>query len=259
MHWILQEGFHSEHGWSALIETLERFELAHSVHAVIAKVGALTPEPSVTHKNIICVGSYSMRHVAAQNEWHPGVFDLIRQDFDQQKLHWGEYMLNFGSTVSTVREAQFSGERMFVRPTTDSKHFTGRVFSAEEFTAWRDSVCRPNPSHGTSLAPSTMIQISKPVTIFAEYRFWVVKGDVVTQSLYKRGNQVVYSSEVDERLLSFVKERIMEWAPHDTFVIDVCDSAQGMKIVEINTLNSSAFYAADVQRLVLTLENAYTD
>lgn len=45
--------------------------------------------------------------------------------------------------------------------------------------------------------------------------------------------------------------------PHEAFVIDVGDSEAGLKIVEINTLNSSAFYAADVQRLVLALEERF--
>ncbi|MDQ1830369.1 ATP-grasp domain-containing protein [Massilia scottii] len=50
---------------------------------------------------------------------------------------------------------------------------------------------------------------------------------------------------------------IGEWSPHDAFVIDACDCANGMKIVEINTLNSSGFYAADVQRLMLALDLRY--
>jgi hypothetical protein len=142
---------------------------------------------------------------------------------------------------------------MFVRPAHDSKHFSGRIFSASEFTAWQSAVCNLI-SQGTSLTPKTLLQLSNPITIYAEYRFWVVAGEIVTHSLYKRGSQIVYANDVDERLLHFVNERIREWSPHQAFVIDVCDSEKGMKIVEINTINSSGFYAADVQRLVLSLQ-----
>ncbi len=258
MHWILQDGFFSDVGWDSLIANLERFGIDYSVHAVVPKIGELIPEPLIGHKNVICIGSYSMRHVALRNSWIPGVFDLFSQDFEQQREHWGEHMLNFHSVVCSLEDARFSVDQMFVRPTTDTKYFSGRVFDAETFRTWQRTICDLDAKHGTSLTPKTQVQLSNPVAIYAEYRFWVVAGEIVTQSLYKRGSQVMYSSEVDQRVVAFVKARISEWSPHETFVIDACDSERGMKIVEINTLNSSGFYAADVQRLILSLEDRYT-
>ncbi|MBI3229018.1 MAG: ATP-grasp domain-containing protein, partial [Burkholderiales bacterium] len=248
----------SETGWNALIATLERFQISYSIHAVVPKLGELIPETSLAHNNVMCIGSYSMRHVAARNGWTPGVFDLFTQDFEQQRAHWGSHMLNAHAVVCSLQDAIFTEEQMFVRPVHDSKYFSGRVFSANEFRAWQATVCDPTATHGTSLRPDTKIQLSRPVQIYAEYRFWVVQGQLVTQSLYKRGKQVIYASEVDQRVADFVKLRIQEWEPHQAFVIDACDTADGIKIVEINTLNSSGFYAADVQRLVLALEETYS-
>jgi hypothetical protein len=258
MHWILQEGFLSQSGRDSLVATLERFDIHYSVHSVVPRVGQLIPEPALEHRNVICMGSYSMRLAVVRNGWAPGIFDLLAQDFEQQRSHWGEHMLNFRSDVCTLADAKFTEERMFVRPTNDSKYFSGRVFTAPEFHDWRNSIFNSAGGTGTSVVPDTRIQVSKPVDIYAEYRFWVVKGEIVTQSLYKRANQPIYDGHVDERLSRFVQERIKEWAPSEAFVIDACDSANGMKVVEINTLNSSALYAADVQRLVLTLENTYS-
>lgn len=258
MHWLLQRGFLAESGWATLIETLERFEITYSIHDVVPKLGDLLPEPMIRHNNVICIGSYSMRHAAASHGWTPGIFDLYAQDFEEQRSHWGEHMLNYHSTVCTLKDAHVSSGRMFIRPTKDTKYFSGRVFEADEFTRWQASVCAEDAHHNTSLSPTTQIQLARPVQIYAEYRFWVVGGEIITQSLYKRGNQVIYASEVDERVTAFVKDRIREWAPHESFVIDTCDCEAGLKIVEINTLNSAGFYAADVQRLVLALEDRYT-
>lgn len=257
MHWILQNNIFSENGWDVLLDTLERFALPHSIHKVVPFVGELVPEPELTHNNVLCMGSYSMRHAAAKNNWYPGVFDLFDQDFEQQLAHWHDHMLNAGSVVSAFSDATFTEAQMFVRPTNDSKHFAGRLFSREEFETWQRSVCELNLDYGNSLTPQTKIQLAKPITIFAEYRFWIVKGTIVTRSLYKRGDRVMYASDVDERFARYVEERLLEWAPHETFVMDVCDTPDGIKIVEINTLNSSGFYAGDVQRLVLALDEAY--
>lgn len=258
MHWVLQTGFHAEAGWSALLAALERFGIAYSAHAVVPRIGELVPPVDIGHCNAICVGSYSMRHAAARHGWSPGVFDLIHQDFEQQRTHWGRHMLNFDSRIQALRDAQFEGDRVFVRPVADTKHFTGKVFARDDFAQWRDAICAVDAVHGTSLRPETLVQLNAPLSIHVEYRFWVVAGEITTCSMYRRGGQVHYAGDVDHRLSAFVEARIAEWMPHDSFVIDVCDTPEGIRIVEINTLNSSGFYAADVQRLVLALQAAYS-
>ncbi len=53
--------------------------------------------------------------------------------------------------------------------------------------------------------------------------------------------------------------------PLETFVIDVCsvpgegEGRHDIKIVEINTLNSAGYYAADIQKLIMALHTAYSD
>jgi len=258
MHWILQNNIFSETGWDTLLKSLEQFGIPYFEHKVVPFVGDLLPEPQLTDKNVICFGSYSMRHTAKKQGWYPGVFDLFEQDFQQQLQHWSDHMLNADSTVCRFKDALFKHEQMFVRPVNDSKYFAGRVFSRDEFESWQKSVCQLGLDDGTSLSPDTLIQLAPPVKIFGEYRFWVVKNEIVTQSQYKRGDQVIYASHVDDIFKTYVQERIDEWQPHETFVIDVCDTEKGIKIVEINTMNASGFYAADVQHLVMALEHTYS-
>jgi hypothetical protein len=227
------------------------------VHKVVPFVGELIPAPELKDTHVICFGSYSMRHVAKRCGWTPGVFDLFEQDFGKQLAHWGTHLLNAGSVVSTFEDAQFTAEEHFVRPTTDSKCFAGRVFGRDEFTQWQKTVCELGLTDGSSLTPGTEVQLARPIMIHAEYRYWIVKGAIVTRSLYKRGSRVFSSPEVDARIDAYVTERVREWQPHDAFVIDVCDTEEGLKIVELNTLNAAGFYAADVQKLVLALEESF--
>ena len=68
-----------------------------------------------------------------------------------------------------------------------------------------------------------------------------------------------------------MRARIAEWQPHDAFVIDVAevpnlhalrhnlDEPHWLKVVEINTLNSSGFYACNIPKLVMALETAFGD
>lgn len=253
MHWILQENLFKEAEYTQLIAALERFDLPYSSHKVIPFIGELVPPAEPRAEKVICLGSYSMRHSAKAFGWSPGVYDLEPFNFVLQREAWGQAMLNWDSTVCRFADANIEGPT-FMRPIDDSKHFAGRVFEVAEFYEWKRNVCVLEHDYGSSLSKDTLIQLCEPKTIYAEYRFWVVDDKIVTASLYKRGSRVMYSADVDPRFFSYVAAQINLWAPHRAFVIDVCDTPEGLKIVEINTLNSAGFYAGDMQKLVIALE-----
>lgn len=263
MHWILQDNLFNEAAYQTLLDTLQRLHIPYSIHKVVPFVGELMPEPDqleISSFNVICMGSYSLRHQAKRYDWEPGVFDLEYADFRMQKEKWGEHMLNYHSKVVPFKDALFTQEEMFIRPIADSKVFSGALFTREEFAKWHNSVVNLAEDTGTTLTPDTLVQVARPSVIYSEYRFWVVKGDIITASMYKLGRRVIYQ-QIDEAshpdLHQFVAARIKEWEPHDAFCIDVCYVEDGIKIVEINTLNSCGFYAADLSKLVRALEDSF--
>lgn len=262
MHWILQNNIFNEVAFDTLVETLDRFDISYSIHKVIPFIGELEPTANIITKNVICMGSYSLRHLAKRNDWYPGVFDLEPFDFQIQLEHWGDHMLNGDAVVVQFQNVKFD-DLAFVRPIEDSKVFAGALFDWAEFNKWQTKVCVLEEDDGTSLRKNTIVQVCTPKVIHAEYRFWIIKGKIITASMYKRGNKVIYSSEVDSRYYDFVDARIAEWQPLETFVIDVCsipgeDGQVSIKIVEINTLNSAGYYAGNVQKLAMSLHDSYS-
>ncbi len=270
MHWVLQENLYNEQEWINLVAALERFKIPYSVHKVVPFSGELIPPAEPKQEKVICFGSYSMRHAAKTASWNPGVYDLFDTDFRIQQQHWGELMLNNDAVVSKFKNACVIKDS-FVRPVNDSKYFAGAVFSAEEFEAWQTKVCVLHEDYGNSMTEDTLVQVCKPKKIYAEYRFWIVDKRVATASLYKRGDRVIYSSmdTIDKHVFNFVDQVLnttarergvtlsmsaQGWNPHRAYVLDVCETPDGMKIVEINTINASGFYAGNVQDIVLSLE-----
>ena len=262
MHWILQENLFKESEWENLVTCLERFGIPYSVHKVIPFVGQLVPAAEPRQEKVVCFGSYSMRHTARAQGWHPGVYDLFDQDFKVQLRHWGDRLLNHDSRVCAFKDVPLLAQPTFLRPIDDSKYFAGKVFLPEEFNAWKHQVVDLGEDFGNSLTGDTLVQICVPKTIFAEYRYWIVDGRIVSKSMYKRGDKVLYCADVDARFDEFVMRCIGRhdegaapgWEPHRAFVIDVCDTPEGIRIVEINTINAAGFYAADVQEIVMALE-----
>lgn len=258
MHWILQDNLFNEDAYQELVNFLKERGISHSIHKVIPFIGELVPPPELVSKNVICMGSYSLRHSARKYQWNPGVFDLEPYNFIEQRNHWGKEMLNYSSEVLPFGSVVFNESLMFIRPIEDSKAFAGAVFEKEEFEIWQKKVVDDVGYDGSSLTGETLIQVIEPKKIYAEYRFWIVKGEIITASQYKVGSWVVYRTEVDERFYEYVRLRINEWQPHDAFVVDVCDTPDGIKIVEINTLNSCGFYKANIPKLVMALESNFS-
>lgn len=265
MHWILQNNLFAERGWEDLVATLERFNHPYSVHKIVPFVGDIVPDVQPEGK-VICFGAYSLRHLAKARGWTPGVYDLEPYHFEIQREHWGDKMLNYDAEVVPFSHAKFDGAR-FIRPIEDSKSFAGRLFNDDEFEQWQKDVSKLTPEDGSTITGETLIQLCSPKKIYSEYRCWIVDRKIVTISQYKLGNRIVYKN-VDNAegrdacsfAWSVLKGNIFAnttldgWMPQPAFCLDVCETPDGWKIVEINTINSSGFYAANITELVNALE-----
>ena len=108
------------------------------------------------------------------------------------------------------------------------------------------------------LNKNTEIVVSSIKQIYNECRLFIVDGKVVTASMYKAGNRVMGDPNVDQRYLDFTQEMTDIWSPSIGFVMDVADTPNGLKIIEINNLNSAGFYACDTFKIIDSIERLYS-
>jgi hypothetical protein len=261
MHWVIQNNLAFERGTEDLVAFLARAEIPHSLHKVVPFVAEIEPDVNPVG-NVIVMGAYSMRHLARRKGWVPGSFDLASITYEEHIKHWGRYMLNSDAVFCTFAEVPHHlTTEMFLRPSVDSKFFSGMLVTPEEFKVWHHKVVVLEEDEGFSLRGSTHVFLAKPKRIYNEYRVWVVDGKVVTASLYKRGGRPLFHSGVDAHVLAFAADRAKEWNPARAYVMDVATTdetsvpGEGAYIVETNTLNSAGLYAADVCKLVGAIES----
>ena len=262
MHWVLQENIFREKAYDTVLDVCQRFNISHSIHKVVPFVGDIEPDIDPVG-NVICLGSYSMRRTARKKGWFPGVFDLEPINFNMQKKYWGDRLLNFDSVVTRIADAEICDQIAFLRPIEDSKTFPGRIFTSDELEAWKTQLRNLGDVHGYGISEDSLIQVSTPKTIFVECRYWIVKNQIVTSSIYRINGKSFMSNIIPPMFDEYVKSILdycqeINWFPHDAYCLDVCETDSGMRIVEINTLNAAGFYAADVQKLIFTLEEEYS-
>jgi hypothetical protein len=143
-------------------------------------------------------------------------------------------------------------EVKFIRPSKDSKLFNGKLYTKIKWEDTLDSI-----TERLSILPKAAIQVNSPNVIYKEARCWVIDGVIVTSSYYKFGANVMYEEDVEPEGLSFAKEMVDLYQVTDAFVMDICLTPDGWKIVEINCINCSGFYKGDLQKVLIALEDLY--
>ncbi|MEL7214255.1 MAG: ATP-grasp domain-containing protein [Pseudomonadota bacterium] len=261
MQWLLQE-FEDT---LKLAETLEHLSIPYSSHKVVPFVGNLVPKPDIDpDKPVILFGSYSLWRYAAANKLHPGVFKI--RPFVHE-LSWQPFMLNGPEAIFLSLQdipGQLAGDKRdwFLRPVDDSKETPGSVRSAAQIIEMAKAVLtlKKEDIPKGSLRHDSELMLTRPARILTEWRLWVVDDQIVTASLYKQRTRVIYKPQIDDDALAFAKT-LVKANPHyaEAYVIDICRTPEGLKLLETNCLNAAGFYAADLQKLVQALERLYPD
>lgn len=189
-------------------------------------------------------GSTKMVQLLLNTEFRQGIFynDNFRVDVWESNR---DDMLNM-STYTSLREFLMLDETLFVRPVEDLKSFSGEV--VEDKKEWYDRI-----SHGI-LSLDTPVAYSEPVNIMEEYRVFIVNGNPVTGSRYRRNNQLSVK-RMDTDQLFLCKTFTERWLPHKNCVIDIAVTSQGNRVIEFNCLNCSGFYNSDVRKIIEAFDN----
>ncbi|MEM1427868.1 MAG: ATP-grasp domain-containing protein [Pseudomonadota bacterium] len=256
MQWILQDFQDTR----KMADALDRLGIPYTRHKVVPFVGELTPPPSIKDPNaVVMFGSYTLWRYAQANGLKPGVFKV--RPFVHEKP-WHPFLLNGSDalflTLRDVPEQLLNdGKSWFFRPVEDSKEESGKVQTTVEIIGLANKVLaleeREIPRG--SLRHDTELMFTKPVRILKEWRLWVVGDEIVTFSLYKEGSRVVYRREIDEDALEFAKGLVLANPNYSrAYVIDVCLTDDGLKMLETNCINAAGFYEADVLKLASSID-----
>ncbi|SFA91767.1 protein of unknown function [Poseidonocella pacifica] len=261
MQWILQQFEDTQ----KLADALEHLGIRYSWHKVVPFVGELIPEPDVQDKQaVVMFGSYTLWRYAESRGFKPGVF-RIRPFVHEEP--WQAHMLNgpgalFLTTKEIATKLSDDDRAWFIRPVSDSKEQAGAVKSSAEIlkTARKVLSLDPDEIPSGSLRHDTLMMLTAPARILQEWRIWIVNGQVVTYSLYKDGTRVTYRHEIDPDALEFAQSlaRLNEgYSP--AFVMDICRTVDGLRLLETNCINAAGFYAADLVKLAEVIDGMARD
>lgn len=260
MYYIIQENLFREFHFKTLTDHLKRYKLDYEIIKFIPFTDEL--EFKTKRKDVLFLGSSNGSLLAAKYGWNPGSFWNEKHNLELYLPKYGTHMLNFGGMileVGDIPEGPYM-DQWFARPAMDTKSFSGAIFTRHEWLEWmKDLGKETNIMQG--LKKETKIFIA-PVKhgIQQEIRCWIIDGEPVTISQYKIGRRVNYlNMDNNEEAVIFSRDMAKLFSPARAFVLDICLYEDEYKVVEINNLNSSGFYDANMSKLIQELEKSFGD
>lgn len=145
---------------------------------------------------------------------------------------WSEFVATFGS-----KDGQ-----LFVRPNESDKIFPASLMTFEDVQQLNGA-----------LNPSPLVAVSSCKEVRREWRCFMRRGTFLTASVYAEfGKRVRKTCEVPGEIRQFA-EQMAQFVPSGfppVWVIDIAETAAGLKVMEIADTLSTGFYEANHERIL---------
>ena len=273
MHYIIQENVFKEQNYDLLLKTIDKLKLDYTIVRIFPFVDKIVDIKTIPDhnynvddlidfepptKNVFVFGAIKLARVASSKGWNPGSMMNSNHDFMVYREHYENNLLNYDSEILKISEnIKWNNDVKFIRPTKDTKSFTGNTFTQKE---WEETIEHYLHNYRSeSFNENTEIQVSTPKKIQKEIRFWVVNGKIITGSQYRLGNSTIYDNFYEDESFEFAQKMVDKYQLADAFVIDVCLHNDEWKIVECGCINCAGFYKSDIQKMLMEVDNFFNN
>jgi hypothetical protein len=204
---------------------------------------------------VIFRGTVSLlRHIEASRRWKPGGWCVFRNlACSTYYAHFGPFLLNREYTFLPIAEAfrladslfarYASGGQVFVRPDSVDKSFTGTLTDRSTFS---------HKFFRTTFDPAALILVAQAKKLSYEWRLIVANGKIIAGSQYRSADAREETPGCPDEVHHFavtVLEKVA-WRPAPIFIMDICDSEDGLRLLELNSFGCSGHYLADLRTVV---------
>lgn len=225
----------------------------HEFVGVIPFSHEITSDEPLIGKDFIPYGSTLLTTLASELEWKGCYFDLTTANYETF-IQNRDDMLN-DNVIRLDEAVEFLSNRpknelWFTRPSKDLKEYSGMVDNANDLYEWLNDRLKCACSGSYQLQPDTMIVLSKPKSIDAEYRWFIVDGKVITGSMYKNNGQLFSQEQLDPDVIKEAQKFADKWLPSPCCVMDLALlTTSEVKVIEFNCINSSGTYSCNIKSI----------
>jgi hypothetical protein len=238
-------------------------EQGHEVFTLKWGLGATLPEiPFSPDDCVVCYGSHQFQR-ALNFKYQPGSLGLTERTnalsyLSNLPLEW---FLNQDSVFTTwaIFKARkeywfelFGGDRVFIRPNSGFKTFTGVTVSLAD---WDHEILGLDKT--SSVMEETLIMVGGIKEILGEFRFVIADGKVIAGSEYRWDNVLDIRIDYPEECRALAQQVAEhDWQVDVAYTCDVALVPGGVKVVELNSFCCAGLYACDIEDVVRGVSEA---
>jgi hypothetical protein len=256
--WLIEAGVYGAESEPLLAE-IRRLGMAAAVVPFPALLKesrlAVDGQPLGDDACVLGYGTFPFaRQIQLHRRWTPGAWcDPNKLDCTAYFAYFGKYLLNQRYAilpgVEAIRqrdwlfEAFAEDDAVFARPAGCHKVFTGRCIARDAFAA----ALGP-----TRYDPTTLVVIAAPREIEREWQLVVAHCQVIAASQYADHGSKSLAAGCPAEVRRFAEDMLTQvrWEPDPIFMLDVCEHAGGLGLVELNGFSCSWLYQCELSGVV---------
>jgi len=206
---------------------------------------------------VIALGDIDLvTRIHRERRWSPGAFCTVENFVCSHYYCWlGKYLLNRDYIMLPFGELERQKEflfrtvgndgRVFIRPDSPLKLFTGQVARRETFSADLEFM-------GFYEFPeNSLVVVSSVRHIENEWRFVVANRQVIAGCQYKNNGRLDCQPRYDQAALELAHAIASgDFEPDPVWVIDICRSEDTYHLLEIGGFSFADLYACDMTAIV---------
>lgn len=258
MHWLLERRFFkdSDQSYTRLCENIVRHKVKHSFCTTIpfSDDGVILEEEISVNEPLFCFGSNTLCKIMLKRGYKPAAFYSSNSSMPNLLKMYGKEMLNSDMIFAPIGKLKPKKEPFFLRPAQDTKAFTSGLWSKDELIKFQESLSKLKDGEFSTVNLDTLAVCSSEKMIYAEYRYFIINGKIISSSKYKSHDRVTILPNVDGYIDSYVEKIIGIYQPEIAFCLDIAETPNGLKVIEVNCINCSGLYALDTNKFIFAVE-----
>jgi len=214
---------------------------------------------------VIYYGSLNLGLKIKKFGWIPGCYGTIEKYsctnyypyFGINHINSEYQVMTYGELLLKKVELFSKNNVIFVRPNSILKEFTGMAVSEYNF----DRAYALMGFYNDVVSSDLPIIVSTVKEIKKEWRFVVIGSTIISGSLYRSGDddKTLHEPCTDHQALEFAKEMAKLYQPDNVWVLDICLSNLGYKVMEIGCFSFAGLYGGDLDVIVEKVSNTAID
>jgi hypothetical protein len=265
--WVVETGIEPAYE-KVLLKSIQKTGSKAFVRKVLPFGEGMLDPPDLSGHVVFHGSLQGAQWVREHTDWKPGAIENTSQlecryyypRLGPRLLNREHTFLPFGCLEERKDDLfRWLGEAdcIFLRPDSNRKPFSGQIIRKEQ---WNEDI---GLASFYGVDPEVMVVVARPQVVRAEWRFFVCRGQVVTGSCYRRGDQRV-RKRADEKRMDVARNMLafalsQGYDPDPVWVLDICEDGAGeYRILEVGGFSSAGLYACNTHLLVQAVEVAVT-